>query len=228
MARTLQFDRVHHRDLVGSANRSGESSLAKKYLHPVIERRGTRLTETSKSEVNTNHAFRCRGQAAYFIARPGLYCVMIMTRRITGEAVLMPIDNELELNATATAEHVVGPEDLASALPIGMRDEFPAVLATARMVALMEIAAARVLQRLLGPGELSVGVTVDISHTAPTPPGVVVTATARYEGREGKLFVFEVSASDPGGEIGRGWHKRAIVTSERLQTGAAKRVSSRS
>ena len=132
--------------------------------------------------------------------------------------------NEPELNATATAELVVGPDDLASSFPIEMGDQFPAVLATARMVALMEIAAARVLKPLLEPGELSVGVKVDISHTAPTPAGAQVVTTARYAGREGKLFLFEVSATDPAGEIGRGWHKRAIVTSERLQSGAAKRV----
>jgi len=137
----------------------------------------------------------------------------------------MPTENELELDATATAEILVGPEHLASALPIEMDDAFPNVFATARMIGLMELAAARVLQPLLTPGELSVGVTVDITHTAPTPPGVTVTATARYAGREGKLFLFEVSASDPGGEIGRGWHKRAIVASERLEGGAAKRVS---
>ena len=137
----------------------------------------------------------------------------------------MPAEKEPELNATATDELVVGPEDLASSLPIEMGDSFPQVLATARMVALMEIAASRVLKHLLGPGELSVGVTVDINHTAPTPLGAKVTATARYAGREGKLFLFEVSAADPGGEVGRGWHKRAIVTSERLLAGAAKRVS---
>jgi predicted thioesterase len=136
--------------------------------------------------------------------------------------------NEPEINATASAELIVGPEDLASSLPIEMGDQFPAVFATARMVALMEIAAARVLQPLLGPGELSVGVTVDVSHTAPTPPGAQVITTARYAGREGKLFLFEVTATDPGGEIGRGWHKRAIVTSERLQSGAAKRMSAAS
>lgn len=136
----------------------------------------------------------------------------------------MPIDKELELNTTATAHLVVGPNDLASSISGETGDEFPAVFATAKMVALMEIAGSRVLQPLLEPGELSVGVTVDITHTAPTPPGAQVTATARYAGREGKLFVFEVSASDPGGEIGRGWHKRAIVTSERLQSGAARRV----
>jgi predicted thioesterase len=130
---------------------------------------------------------------------------------------------EPEINATATAELVVGPNDLASSISSSHGDSFPAVLATARMVALMETAAARVLQPLLGPGELTVGVTVDITHSAPTPAGASVTATARYSGREGKLFVFEISATDAGGEIGRGSHKRAIVETERLQRAAAKR-----
>ena len=134
---------------------------------------------------------------------------------------------EPELNATGTAELVVGPNDLASSIPIETSDNFPPVFATARMVALMEIAASRVLQPLLGPGELSVGVTVDVTHTAPTPLGARVTATARYTGRDGKLFIFEVSVADAGGEVGRGWHKRAIVASERLQSGAAKRVQVR-
>ena len=136
----------------------------------------------------------------------------------------MTNQNEPEPNATETASLVVGPQDLASSISSETGDSFPQVLATARMVALMEVAASRVLKPLLGPGELSVGVTVDITHTAPTPVGAEVTATARYTGREGKLFLFEVSCADKGGEVGRGWHKRAIVSSERLQSGAAKRV----
>ena len=134
------------------------------------------------------------------------------------------MSNEPELNSTGTATIIVGPQDLASSISSETDDSFPPVLATARMVALMEVAASRVLKPLCGPGELSVGVTVDITHTAPTPLGAEATATARYAGREGKLFVFEVSCADKGGEVGRGWHKRAIVSSERLQSGAAKRV----
>ena len=134
------------------------------------------------------------------------------------------MSTEPEENATGTASLIVGPQDLASSISSDTGDDFPPVLATARMVALMEIAASRVLLPLLGQGELSVGVTVDITHTAPTPMGAEVTATARYAGREGKLFLFEVRAADRGGEVGRGWHKRAIVSNERLQSGAAKRV----
>lgn len=131
--------------------------------------------------------------------------------------------SEPTLQSTATAQLVVKDGDLASILNFQPGDEFPPVFATSRMVALMEVAAARLLSPLLEPGQLSVGTSVEIVHTAATPKGGTVTATATYLGREGKLFRFEVSAADDAGEIGRGTHKRAIVSSERLLAGAAKR-----
>jgi len=131
--------------------------------------------------------------------------------------------SEPELRSSASARIVVGDPDLASALRFEPGDEFPPVFATSRMVALMEVAAARLLRPHLGPGELSVGTLVDIIHTAATPRGGTVTATATFVGREGKLFVFEISASDDAGEVGRGTHKRAIVSSDRLVASAAKR-----
>ena len=130
---------------------------------------------------------------------------------------------EPDPNATASADLVVGADDLASALSLADAPSFPSVLATARMVALMQVAAARVGVPCLDVGELSVGVAVQVTHTAATPPGAKVTARARYVGREGKLFVFDVAAVDHGGEIGRGRHTRAIVSHERLERGATKR-----
>ena len=131
--------------------------------------------------------------------------------------------SEPDVNSTASAQLTVAPSDLASALNLEPADAFPAVFATSRMVALMELAAARVLRPHLLAGELSVGVTVDVIHTAATPPGATVTASAKYVGRDGKLFLFEVSAADNAGEVGRGTHKRAIVTTERLLAGATRR-----
>ncbi len=131
--------------------------------------------------------------------------------------------SELAVNSTASARLTVASSDLASALNLEPADAFPAVFATSRMVALMELAAARVLRPLLRAGELSVGVSIDVVHTAATPPGATVTATAKFVGREGKLFLFEVSAADDAGEVGRGTHKRAIVATERLVAGAAQR-----
>jgi fluoroacetyl-CoA thioesterase len=130
-----------------------------------------------------------------------------------------------EIGASATVDLIVRESDCANVLNLSddPRDNFPAVFATTRMIALMELAGARLLHSLLQPDEMSVGAHVDVSHTAATPIGATVTATAIYRGRDGKLFVFDVAAHDPAGEIGRGTHKRAIVFRDRLLAGAAKR-----
>ena len=61
---------------------------------------------------------------------------------------------ELRPGATATLTYEVRESDLASALTLDAEDRFPRVFATSRMVSVMEVAAARALRPLLGPGEL--------------------------------------------------------------------------
>jgi predicted thioesterase len=118
---------------------------------------------------------------------------------------------------------VVGEQDLASTLSPISGDAYPAVFATTRAIALCELAAGRILAPLLSEGELSVGVIVDVKHTAATLPGARVSATARYTGRDGKLYSFDVSVKDPGGEVMTGVHKRAVIQLSRLLEGAEKR-----
>lgn len=132
--------------------------------------------------------------------------------------------SEPSAGSSASASLTVGAADLASSVGIEPGDRFPGVFATARMVALMEMAAARLLAPHLAPGELSVGVSIDVRHSAATPPGAKVTATATFVRKEGKLFLFEVVAADEGGEVGRGTHRRAVVDSERLVAGAGSRL----
>jgi predicted thioesterase len=127
----------------------------------------------------------------------------------------------MRVGDTADASFVVQPSDTAKAL--STQDDFPDVFATSRMVALMELAAARALKPLLQPGQMSVGVTLNIRHTAATPVGGKVRAVATYLGPEGKLFRFKVQAFDDAGPIGEGEHTRAIIDAERLVTGAARR-----
>jgi predicted thioesterase len=130
---------------------------------------------------------------------------------------------ELKRGASATVTYEVRPGDLASALTLEPADRFPRVFATSRLVSVMELAAARVMRPLLGAGELSVGIGIDVTHTAPTPLGATVCATATFVAREGKRWLFEVVAEDDGGEIGRARHERAIVSAERLEAAAAAR-----
>jgi fluoroacetyl-CoA thioesterase len=131
----------------------------------------------------------------------------------------------LDIGTTAEASYELSDRDMASTLPISAEDAtFPEVFATSRMIALMELAAARALKPLLQPGQLSVGVTVNIKHLAATPNHVRVSARATFLGQEGKLYKFTIEAFDPGGKIGEGEHLRAIISEERLLQGAKSRV----
>lgn len=129
----------------------------------------------------------------------------------------------MDIGAVGEATLVVGSADSAKALSHSDRDAFPDVFATSRMIALMELAAARAMTGLLQAGQLSVGVGVDIKHLAATPLGVEVRAEATFLGMKGKLYLFQVRAYDRGGLIGEGAHTRAIVAAERLERGARDR-----
>ena len=130
----------------------------------------------------------------------------------------------LNVGDSAEASITVQSSDTASALSLSAEDIFPAVLATSRMLALMEIAAARAMKSELQPGHLSVGVALNVQHTAATPIGCHVRAVATFIGVEGKLFRFRVEAFDDAGPIGKGEHTRAIVLTERMLAGAARRT----
>lgn len=132
----------------------------------------------------------------------------------------------LTIGDTARAEFIVQPSDTAKMLSISAEDDFPEVFATSRMIALMELAAARAMKINLSPGQLSVGVSLNVRHLAATPVGCKVYAVATYLGTEGKLFRFKVEAWDEAGLIGEGDHERAQVDTERLLQGANKRKPS--
>ena len=123
----------------------------------------------------------------------------------------------------AEAKFVVQESDTAERLAISSEDAFPKVFATSRMIALMELAAARGMKKLLRPEQLSVGVSLNVRHTAATPVGAEVRAVATYLGLEGKVHVFKVEAFDEVGPIGDGEHTRVIVDTERLLSGASRR-----
>lgn len=129
----------------------------------------------------------------------------------------------LTIGASREANITVQLSDTAQALSISVEDSFPAVFATSRMIALMELAAARVVKPLLQEGQLSVGVSLNVKHTAATPVGGIVRVVATYQGPEGKLHRFKVEAFDDAGPIGEGEHTRAIVATERLLSGAQRR-----
>lgn len=92
------------------------------------------------------------------------------------------------------------------------------VLATPAVAALMENAAAKLADSVLENDELTtVGTMISIEHTSPTPLGAEVTATAVLTKHDGRMFYFDVSASDGKGEIAHGTHTRVSVNAEKFQ-----------
>jgi predicted thioesterase len=96
-------------------------------------------------------------------------------------------------------------------------------MSTPAMLALMERACAEIMRSELKDGQLSVGVNTQLTHSAPTPIGVEVSATATFKSVDGNLYVFEVVANDPKGPVGRGTHARAIVERAAIEKRAASR-----
>jgi fluoroacetyl-CoA thioesterase len=121
---------------------------------------------------------------------------------------------------TGTAEIVVGPEHTAAFVGSGRI----AVLATPVMINLIEAAALAAVEHLLPAGHQSLGIKLDISHTAATPIGLRVTATAEVLHAEGRTIRFRVEARDEFEPIGGGSHQRVVVSVERFDERVQRKV----
>jgi fluoroacetyl-CoA thioesterase len=113
---------------------------------------------------------------------------------------------------TGTAEIVVGPEHTAPFVGSGRI----AVLATPVMINVIEAAALAAVEHLLPAGHQSLGIRLDISHTAATPVGLRVIATAEVTRIEGRTISFRVTARDEFEPIGGGSHERVVVSVARF------------
>ncbi|GAA3980611.1 thioesterase family protein [Thermobifida alba] len=124
----------------------------------------------------------------------------------------MPIDAGL----TGTAELTVTDADTAAALGSG---DVP-VLGTPRVLALAEAATVAALAGRLDAGRTTVGTEVRLAHTAPTPVGARVVATAHLVRVEGRRLAFEVAVTQEGRQVAVGTVERVVVHRERFLAGA--------
>ena len=106
----------------------------------------------------------------------------------------------IEIGLQGHSETLVEQEDTAKS--VGSGDLL--VYATPCMAALMEGAACESIAPYLAEGETSVGVSLQLFHTAATPVGMEVRAES------------VVTAYDEAGEIGHAQHERVIVKAERF------------
>lgn len=89
--------------------------------------------------------------------------------------------------------------------------DMPPVFATAFMVAVMEATCIECLKEHLDDGVHTVGVRVDVGHSAATPVGMAVRTRVELLSIENRLLTFGVRAQDGAGLIGDGTHQRALI-----------------
>lgn len=120
---------------------------------------------------------------------------------------------EIQPGLQGRIERVVENRDTAAHLGSGQVQ----VLATPILVALLENAAVAAVDHLLPTGQQTVGIHVDIRHSAATPVGMKVTAHAELIAVDRRTLTFRVRAEDEKEAIGGGTHQRAIIDVVRFQ-----------
>lgn len=118
----------------------------------------------------------------------------------------------LKTGICAEKTHIVTAEDTARRVGSGSLEVF----GTPCMLALMEEATCLCIADYLEQDETTVGTGINIAHLAPTPVGKTVVASAVLSGVDGRQLIFEVTARDEHGEIGRGEIKRCVVYAARF------------
>lgn len=141
---------------------------------------------------------------------PGVLCRHVVAAVLAIQGGI--VDTLITLGKTASVSTAVTEQNTACAVGSGSLDVF----ATPMMIALMEHAACEALSDALGEGQTSVGTGIDAKHTAASPMGANITATATVTSVSGRMIEFDVAAQDGTGEIGRGKHTRVIVDAERF------------
>jgi fluoroacetyl-CoA thioesterase len=101
----------------------------------------------------------------------------------------------------------------------------PEVFATGYMVGLFEFACIKAINPHLDwPREQSVGIAVDVNHTAATPPGFTVTVKGSLEKVEGRKLTFSLTAHDGVDQISSGTHQRYVIDADKFNSQVAEKA----
>ena len=115
----------------------------------------------------------------------------------------------MPVQAGATAEVLLTVTEADTA--IAFQSGVVPVLATPRVVALVEEASCLAIADQLADGETSVGMRVQLDHLAPVKVGSKVRAAATLERQDGRRLTFSVSVTDSSGLVAAGKVTRAVV-----------------
>ncbi len=119
----------------------------------------------------------------------------------------------LKAGITGKQEVIADESNSARAMGSGTLDVF----ATPAMIALMEKTAWTSVAGELEDGCGTVGISLNVAHSAPTPLGMKVTCESELTAVDGRKLTFNVKAYDEKGVIGEGTHERFIIQNEKFQ-----------
>jgi fluoroacetyl-CoA thioesterase len=74
------------------------------------------------------------------------------------------------------------------------------------------------------PNEQTVGISINVNHTAATPPGLDVCARVKLIEVDGKRLVFEIELDDGVDAISKGTHERFIINAEKFNQKIAQKA----
>lgn len=98
------------------------------------------------------------------------------------------------------------------------------LLSTPSLVALMQEASYRLLDRELPEGIITVSKEASVRHSKPTPLGSVVSIKVTIQDVATDELTLRMEAFDESGMIGTGTHTRAFVSHQNLLNRASSRV----
>ncbi len=102
----------------------------------------------------------------------------------------------------------------------------PRVLATGFMVGLFEWACIRAINPYIDwSREQTVGIHVNFSHIAATPPGLTLNINVKLEKVDGRKLTFSIVADDGVDKISEGTHERFIINAEKFNKRMADKLA---
>ena len=103
-------------------------------------------------------------------------------------------------------------------------ENLPNVFTTPFLAGFMERVSAELINEHIEADEQSVGISMDLKHTAATPLCMEVRVKTEVAAVDGAKFIFKLEAWDEAEKIGEAIHERFIIKPEKFNSRLAKKT----
>ncbi len=102
----------------------------------------------------------------------------------------------------------------------------PKVFATGFLLGLFEFTCIKALKaHLHWPNEQTVGIGMNMTHAAATPPGMNITVKGKLDKMEGRKLTFKLEAFDDAEKISEATHERYVIDAEKFNAAIGKKAA---